>query len=210
MDTRERFLKLPHPTHDSQVPLETAIASRRSCREFDRRIIPLPALSQLLWSGQGIDPQIHRRSAPSAKQAYPITLHVVAHHISKLAIDVHRYNPVNHSLSPTGLGDLRSTLQQLAFEDQPWIGEAPLIIVVSADVNAMNTQFADQPPADRGVRYAYIEAGAVVQNIQLQASALEMGSVLVGAFDDDGVAEALKLANGQLPVALTCIGYPHD
>lgn len=209
MDTRERFLKLPHPPHDSQVPLETAIASRRSCRAFDRRIIPLPALSQLLWAGQGFDAQTQRRSAPSAKQTYPLSLHVVAHHVSKLTIDVYRYNPSNHSLTPTGLGDLRPALQGLALEEQPWIGEASLVIVISANLDSMNAAFAEQPPEGRGARYAFIEAGCVGQNIQLQASALEMGSVLVGAFDDDAVGEALKLPKGHLPVALSCIGYPH-
>ncbi|BES73459.1 SagB/ThcOx family dehydrogenase [Marinobacter nanhaiticus D15-8W] len=209
MDTKERFLKLPHPTHDSQVPLETALASRRSCRAFDRRIVPLQALSQLLWAGQGIDTQTRKRPAPSAKQHYPLTLHAVAHHVSKLSIDVYRYNPGNHSLSPTGLGDLRSTLQGYVLEDQPWLGEAPLMIAVSADIDGMDAAFAEQPPLGRGARYAYIEAGAVAQNIQLQACALEMGSVLAGAFDDGAVAEALMLPGGHLPVGLVCLGYPH-
>lgn len=210
MDTKERFLKLPHPTHESQVPLETALASRRSCRAFDRRIISLQVLSQLLWAGQGIDPQTRKRPAPSAKQSYPITLHAIAHHVSKLTIDVYRYNPDNHSLSPTGLGDLRSALQGFALEEQPWLGEAPLIIAISAEIDAMDAAFAEQPPLGRGARYAYIEAGAVAQNIQLQACALEMGAVLVGAFDDGAVAEVLKLPQGHLPVALICLGYPHD
>ncbi|WP_148864408.1 SagB/ThcOx family dehydrogenase [Marinobacter fonticola] len=210
MDTKERFLKLPHPPHDSQVPLETAIASRRSCREFDRRIIPLPALSQLLWAGQGQDPQTRLRSAPSANQTYPLTLHVAAHHVSKLAIDLYRYTPGNHSLTPAGLGDVRTALQELALEKQPWIGQAPMTIVVSAAVDTMNGEFTGQPPAGRGARYAYIEVGAATQNIQLQASALEMGTVLVGAFDDEGIAEALKLPSGHLPIALMCIGYPHE
>lgn len=212
MDTTDLIapaIQLPHPPHASQVPLETAIASRSSCRHFARRVLPLDTISQLLWAAQGYDPQTRRRSAPSAKQAYPLKLHVVAGPIGELASDVYHYDPTHHSLQPSGLGDQRSLLQSLAIEEQPWIAEAPLLIVISANLPHMTALFGEQPPqGERGIRYAYIETGAVAENIQLQATALQLGSVLVGAFSDRGIAQALELTEDYMPTALLCVGHP--
>ncbi|WP_111496903.1 MULTISPECIES: SagB/ThcOx family dehydrogenase [Marinobacter] len=202
-------IPLPHPPHSSQVPLETAIASRSSCRHYARRMLTLETLSQLLWAAQGCDPQTHRRTAPSAKQAYPLQLHVLAGNVADLSADVYRYDPAHHRLHGTAIGDLRDTLQTLAIEEQPWLQEAPLVIAISANMPLMTSLFGEQPPAgERGIRYAYMESGAVAENIQLQATALQLGSVLVGAFSDRGVELALELDDGFQPTALLCIGHP--
>ncbi|TBW58860.1 SagB/ThcOx family dehydrogenase [Marinobacter halodurans] len=200
---------LPHPPHNSQVPLETALASRSSCRRFARRLIPLESLSQLLWAGQGYDPETHRRTAPSAKQAYPLQLQVVTGEVGELVPDVYRYDPLHHQLHATGIGDVRATLQSLATEDQPWLAQAPLVLAISANLSMMTHLFGEQPPqGERGIRYAYIETGAVAENLQLQATALELGSVIVGAFNDRGVGQALDLEAGFAPTALVCVGHP--
>lgn len=53
-----------------------------------------------------------------------------------------------------------------------------------------------------------MEAGHAAENIHLQAVALGLGSVPVGAFDDDGVAEALDLAADEAPLYIIPVGYP--
>jgi nitroreductase len=52
------------------------------------------------------------------------------------------------------------------------------------------------------------EAGAASQNLALQAAAQGLGTVVIGAFDDDAVARALHLAAGERPLALMSIGRP--
>jgi SagB-type dehydrogenase family enzyme len=58
----------------------------------------------------------------------------------------------------------------------------------------------------RGERYVHIEAGHAAQNVLLQAAALELGAVMVGAFDDERVRGRLGLDGAQRPLALLPVG----
>ena len=57
-------------------------------------------------------------------------------------------------------------------------------------------------------RYAWIEAGAAAQNIQLQATAEGLGSVLVAGFRDEATAAALALETPIMPLIHLCFGWP--
>ena len=61
---------------------------------------------------------------------------------------------------------------------------------------------------DRAERYVHIEAGHVGQNIHLQAIALGLRSVSIGAFDDDEVAKLLSLPAEERPLYIIPVGYP--
>ena len=65
-----------------------------------------------------------------------------------------------------------------------------------------------QKYGERGVRYAHMEAGHVAQNVYLQASALDVGTVLVGAFDDREVKRVLQLPQEEEPLGLMPLGRP--
>ena len=45
----------------------------------------------------------------------------------------------------------------------------------------------------RAVRYVHMETGHAAQNLFLQAGALDLDTVTVGAFDDEAVAALLQL-----------------
>jgi nitroreductase len=51
-----------------------------------------------------------------------------------------------------------------------------------------------------------MEAGHAAQNVYLQAVALGLGSVVVGAFDDARLARAAHLPPGVEPLALMPVG----
>ena len=55
-----------------------------------------------------------------------------------------------------------------------------------------------------------MEAGSAVQNVCLQAAAMELGTVLIGAFDDDAVRKVLDLSEEDDPLALLPIGRPAE
>ncbi|WP_258187077.1 nitroreductase family protein, partial [Candidatus Hakubella thermalkaliphila] len=48
---------------------------------------------------------------------------------------------------------------------------------------------------DRGIRYVHMEPGHVGQNVHLQAVALGLGTVVIGASRDDQVKEILKASD---------------
>ena len=59
---------------------------------------------------------------------------------------------------------------------------------------------------DRGVRYVHIETGHAAQNLCLQATALDLGVVTVGAFQDDQVKEILGLPEDEQPLYIIPVG----
>ena len=102
-----------------------------------------------------------------------------------------------------------AALRRASLEDPPWVEAAAAIAVVTADLKVASAEFADQRPyGERGLRYAFIEAGACAQNIQLQAVEEELSSVIVGGFRDEAVIDALELPPPCAPIALVCLGHP--
>jgi len=59
---------------------------------------------------------------------------------------------------------------------------------------------------DRGIRYVLIEIGHAAQNVCLQATAMGLGSVTIGAFSDQEVGRLLNLSEGEEPLYIIPIG----
>jgi nitroreductase len=55
-----------------------------------------------------------------------------------------------------------------------------------------------------------MEAGHAAQNVYLQATALGIGTVIVGAFVDAQVSKALDLPEEEVPLAVLPVGVPAD
>jgi SagB-type dehydrogenase family enzyme len=60
----------------------------------------------------------------------------------------------------------------------------------------------------RGERYVHMEVGHVGQNVSLQAVALGLATVMVGAFEDEEVGKVLKLEEQIKPLYIIPIGKP--
>jgi SagB-type dehydrogenase family enzyme len=59
---------------------------------------------------------------------------------------------------------------------------------------------------DRGIRYVHIEVGHAAENLCLQATAMGLGSVTVGAFSDEQVTRLLNLPDGEQPLYIIPVG----
>lgn len=208
-------MRLPHPNDDA--PLPALLAARRTVRRFDHTPLSLADTAQLLWAGGGRTADAHR-TVPSAGARYPVTLTAVAGAVTDLAAGSYRYDGDQHELIQLASADPRGDLERASLPQPPeatqrWLGEAPLVIVVSADLDATRRHFADQPVSRlgiaRGLRYADIETGHAAQNIYLQATALGLGVVLVGGFDDEAVRRLPVLPDPSYdPLALLAVGHP--
>lgn len=90
--------------------------------------------------------------------------------------------------------------------DQTFIAEAPVAIVVCANVPRTSRRYGR-----RGEElYCIQDTAAAVQNILLAAYALGYATCWVGAFDDDAVAEVIKAPAGVRPVAIIPLGRPAE
>jgi SagB-type dehydrogenase family enzyme len=197
-------IKLPEPRQDSGISVESALRRRRSVREFRKESLTLAEVSQLLWAAQGITDPEGKRTAPSAGALYPLEVFLVAGGQDELPAGVYRYRPQGHDLIPVVQGDRRAKLAAAALE-QDWLNDAPVTIVIAAIYERTVRKYKQ-----RAERYVHMEVGHVAQNVHLQAVALELGTVEVGAFDDAEVKRVLTLAANEEPLCLMPVGKPRS
>jgi len=171
------------------------MAARRSRRDFLPQPLTLEQIGQLTWAAQGQDAHSGYRTAPSAGATYPLELFVVT------SDGLFRYLPAKHSLEEVTGQDLRAALASAAW-GQKFIEAAPLTLVFAAGFERTTRRYGQ-----RGVRYVYTEVGHAAQNVHLQAQALGLGSVAVGAFDDASVSKVLLLEEYLEPLYLVVVGY---
>jgi nitroreductase len=94
----------------------------------------------------------------------------------------------------------------LAASSQRLVSEAPLTIVVCADLERARRAYGE-----RGVSlYCLQDTAAATQNLLLAAHALGLGACWVGAFSEREVARVLGLASALRPVAIVAIGWPAE
>lgn len=187
--------ELPPPREQSATSLERSLADRHSVRSFTDEVLTEQEISQLLWSAQGINRSWGGRTAPSAGAKYPIELFLVT------AAETLHYVPDGHRASQVATTDLRPALMAAGL-DQMAIGDAPAVLVVTGVVARTAEKYGD-----RAERYVFMEAGHVAQNVLLQAVALGLGGVPIGAFTDAEVSQVLGLPDGQIPLYLIPVGH---
>ncbi len=193
-------IQLPTPRLKSGVSFEKVLGERRSVREYSSETLTLANVSQLLWSAQGVTHPEGWRTAPSAGATFPLELYLVAGNVNGLAQGLYRFRADQHKLIQLGNKDLRADLAAAAL-GQEWMKESAIIIVIAAVYDR-----ATQKYGQRGIRYAHMEVGHAAQNVYLQAASLNLGTTLVGAFDDKRVKEVLKLPSDEQPLGLMPIG----
>ena len=122
------------------------------------------------------------KSAPSAGGIYPVKFAVV------------KKQPTKNRLADS----TANVLHRMDF-----IPEAPVVIVVYADVEKTATKYGE-----RGKNlYVIQDAAVATENIFLAATALGLGACWVGAFDENIVRKILHLKEDQRPMVIMPIGY---
>ncbi|MBU4478721.1 MAG: SagB/ThcOx family dehydrogenase [Candidatus Omnitrophica bacterium] len=191
-------IRLPAVKTKGTVSIEETIAQRRSVRNFKKDEVNLEQISQLLWAAQGITGRNAGRlfrSAPSAGALYPMEIYIANKN------GLFHYVPELHVLEEQSKNDVRDVLCTAALEQKP-VREAPLVVIICAVYSRLMGKYGE-----RGIRYAHMEAGHAAQNIQLQAVALGLGTVPIGAFNDARVQRQLSLPEDHEPLYIIPVGY---
>ena len=115
---------------------------------------------------------------------------------------IYHYDIARHSLALHHKGDVRPELARAAL-DQEFIYQAPVALVICAEYERTLMRYGS-----RGERYVHIEVGHAGQNIYLQATALGLATVAIGAFNDEQVREVLKLDKQYKPLYIMPVGKP--
>ena len=133
-------------------------------------------------SKQNIDQLIEAaRWAPSAGNTQPLELVIV------------KNAEIKHKLSKAAL-------------NQSFIEEAPLVMVVCADITRSYRAYGN-----RGKNlYSIQDIAAAIENILLAAQELGLATCWVGAFQENEVSKTVRAPKNIKPLAIIPIGYPGE
>jgi len=193
----QKIIQLPQPRLTGSMSLEQALVTRRSVREFLNRNLNYSQLGQLAWAGQGItEENAGLRTAPSAGAIYPVTLYFATEQ------GLFVYKPQGHTLDQVENKDIRADLSKAAL-NQSAVADAACDIIIAGSVKQVGAKYGRN-----GRTFAVLEAGHIAQNIHLQAVALGLGSVPVGAFEDGTVRKTCRMPRELEPFYIIPVGYP--
>ncbi len=209
----QAVISLPAAQLEGKVSLEETIVRRRSVRRYSSQPLDLSQLSQVLWSAQGITGSGRLRAVPSAGATYPLEVFVLVGRNgvavrepkqppAELQAGVYRYQVDSHSLILHKAADVRRHLARASL-DQEFVIDAPVHIVLCALHRRTSGRYGK-----RAERYVHMEVGHAGQNIHLQAVALGLATVEVGAFRDEEVQQVLGLEEQIKPLYIMPVGRP--
>ncbi|MGA8148616.1 MAG: SagB/ThcOx family dehydrogenase [Gallionellaceae bacterium] len=183
-------ISLPPAAKHGGLPLMEALARRRSSRDFASTPLPLPLLSDLLWSAYGMNRADGGRTAPSALNAQEIDIFVA------LSSGAYLYDAAAHQLDLVAASDLRRVTGY-----QDFVDEAPLDLVYVADHSRMG-----MVPVAQRESYASTAVGAIAQNVYLFAASNDMATVIRAWIDRAAIADALGLTHDQQVLLSQTVG----
>jgi SagB-type dehydrogenase family enzyme len=183
--------------------VEEAIFRRRSIRHYQDEPLTLEEVSQLLWAagGKTIDGITGAtRAYPSAGATYPLEIYLAAGDVQGLDAGLYRYQWKDHSIILVENGDVRHSLTQAAL-GQSMVARAPISLVFAAVYDRTTQRYGQRGE----VRYVHMDVGGAGQNVHLQAEALGLGTVIIGAFRDEAVKEVLGVRDEE-PLYIMPVG----
>jgi len=215
--SKDKLIKLPKPL-SVKKPIDEAILRRRSKRNFVNVPISLQMLSTILYYSQGITGrlpiigisskvfaslEIKLRATPSAGALYPIDLYVIALNVKDLKPGIYIYEPNEHALICMKGGIKKeevlkcfvpSTITPLHIEN------VSVIIILVSNIWKTLRKYGN-----RGLKFIFIEAGQISENIHLIAQSLGCASVDVAAFYDREIEKLLNIDGISYFVILTIL-----
>jgi len=121
--------------------------------------------------------------------------------IDGLSSGLYRYNVGKHNLTKVKEGDVQKSFSEAVYQPRI-IKEASVTLIISAVYKRITGKYGE-----RGIRYVHMEVGHAGQNVMLQATALGLGCVGIGAFNDDFVKDFLG-SKEEAPLYIIPIGKP--
>jgi SagB-type dehydrogenase family enzyme len=184
----------------------TDLVKRISKRDFSGSLgqISLQELSNILFFSCGetrksIDDKKNKRAQPSAGERYPVEVYVLSFTTSEngLLKKCYHYNVKEHVLKQLWDFPIKNKKEVNKYFAYEWSQEAACAIVLTGVPSRTCMKYGE-----RGYRYMYLEAGAILNNIQNQAMLAGIKSVAMGGINDIEVEELLDLDGVQESVII--------
>ncbi|KPL82440.1 nitroreductase [Thermanaerothrix daxensis] len=168
------------------------MAQRRTLRHYADQPLTLEELALLLWATQGVRQVTKRpatlRTVPSAGARHAFETLLLVNRVSGLGKGVYRYLALRHALLPYETeANIAPRLYAACYEQEHILHSAVTFFWVAV-TERMTWRYGA-----RGLRYLFLDAGHVCQNLYLAAEGLGCGVCAIGAFDDTALNPALNL-----------------
>jgi len=202
--TVPKEITLSSPDTSGGMPLNQALLQRHTVREFTDQEVGWGDLSQILWAADGITrPESGKRTAPSPMATYPTRIYLA----NKQGI--YLFHVQEMKLTLVVEGDHRKSLSWYKSVEM-----APVSLIAVCDtaktLARMQERWKDRTEKDlpkETVLFCHDEAGAMAQNIYLEATSLGLGTVFVGGYNKKEITDLLKLKE-EMILWVMPIGYP--
>jgi hypothetical protein len=189
-----KSIQLSKPQTGSGNSLTQLLWKRSSSHEFSPEPVPVGALSNLLWSGFGINRPDGKRTAPSATNCQDIDIYVI------LSDGLYLYDAKANQLNLLA-EDLRVPAGM-----QPYAKEAPVNLIYVSDYTKLGAKLPDAfkslMPMLSGTH-----AGLIAENVYLYCASEGMATVARVMIDIPALSETMKLRPDQKIILAQSVGY---
>ena len=199
-----RTIPLPQPL-DITVPrldIRNAIEKRRSVRHYSRDPLTIEELAYLCWCTQGIvdvkAPFYTLRNVPSAGGRHALETYLLINRVKGIQPGLYRYLSFSHDLLTIDTTSGVSDTIMSACLGQAFVRSAAVSFIWSVVIYRMAWRYSE-----RAYRLVHLDAGHACQNLYLAAEQIGCGTCAIGAFDDQQIADELKI-DGEEEFVLYC------
>jgi SagB-type dehydrogenase family enzyme len=191
-------IRLPDTLSPISRSFEEVILSRKTAKQCTPGPISLETLRTILHFAYGEtrdnkdDLYLPRpfRTVPSGGALYPLELYFYTHDtVEGLAAGLYHYSPTLNAVHLLRKGDLRAEIGAALVQFQSNLAfDLSVIIFITGVFKRSTFKYRD-----KGYRFTLFEAGHVSQNINLTATALNLGVINVGGYHDREIDQFLEL-----------------
>jgi SagB-type dehydrogenase family enzyme len=195
-------LPLPADIIADALDLRTAIEQRRSLRHYAHDPLTIEELAYLCWCTQGIvqvkAPFYTLRNVPSAGGRHAFETYLLINQVEGIKPGLYHYLAFSHSLCTIDTTSGITDTIMAACLGQAFVRSSAVSFIWSAVIYRMAWRYSE-----RAYRLVHLDAGHTCQNLYLAAEQIGCGTCAIGAFDDQQMADALKI-DGEEEFVIYC------
>jgi SagB-type dehydrogenase family enzyme len=180
---------LPEPRLNGDIVLEDVLGFEPDSNEYANPHSSIEDISQLLYAAQGIT-HFPFRSVPSAGGTYPLDVFVLANSLSQIGIlGLNHFKPFDHSMTQSSnIEYLKLTLTLNNSSVKVDVNSTLFAFIITAEFSRTTEKYGN-----RGIDYVELEIGHLIQNVRIQARALQYQMIEVYDFAEEITKETFNL-----------------
>lgn len=173
--------------------LREAIVKRRSSRDYSGLPLSMNDVSIVLRNSYGVtgratlqhDVEQKLRAVPSGGALYPLEIYAACFNVDGVEPGVYHYNVQEESLECVRQGQFSAEFGRICFTEAMF-SKLPMLVIISGILKRSSLKYSE-----RAYRFMVLEAGHVGQNLCLSATALGLGSLMLGGYLDEEIDKIL-------------------